>query len=74
MELIEPGGMLFATTYLYYEDGKESEVLGFEGRPFHVTRKLPGHVEIFWLDTLEDDVMPRIDINRCVTMKKQNQK
>jgi hypothetical protein len=69
MNTIEPGGMLFSTTYLYYEDGKESEVLGTSGRPFQVTKRYPGYVDIFWLDTLEDDIMPRIDINRCVTIK-----
>lgn len=71
MELIEPGNMLFVTTYLYYEDGKESELLGFTGRPFHVTKRNTNHVEIFWFDTLEDDIMPRTDINRCVTLKKK---
>lgn len=61
--------MLFSTTYLYFEDGKETALIGIKGRAFQITQKTPRHVELFWLDTLQDDFMMRDDINKKVILK-----
>ena len=69
MKTIEPMHMLYATTYLYFHDGKETAMTGITGRAFQMTKKTSKYIELFWLDTLEDDVMPRADVNNNVVLK-----
>ena len=55
------------TTYLYFEEGKETKDRGVTGRAFTVTKITSRFIDIVWLDTFEEDFLLYDEINRCVT-------